>query len=171
MNASQVSPKEYLAFYAKYLDKAGSVDLIPGLQNGFKLTLSFFESISEAKFEYKYAEGKWTIKELIQHIIDTERVFTYRALHFAREDANVLEGFDENDYAVSSMANNRSKESLIDEYKALKRSTILLFSSFTNDMLMRIGVASGGYMSVRAIAFVIIGHEAHHCEVIKERYL
>jgi len=171
MNASQLTASEYLPFYSNYINKAGLVDLIPGLEDGFKNTLSFFESVPTEMFDYRYAEDKWTIKELIQHIMDTDRVFAYRALCFAREDKTSLLGFEENNYADSSMANNRAKENLLEEYIAIKKSTVLLFKSFNDEMLMRIGFASGGDISVRALGFIIIGHEAHHCEIIKERYL
>ena len=171
MNAAQLSPSEYLPFYSNYVKTAGLVDLISGLEVGLKNTSAFFESIPEEKLEYQYADSKWTVKEIIQHLIDAERVFTYRALRFARQDATPLQGFEESSYATASFANIRSRESLIEEYGASRQSTLHMFKSFSDAMLMKVGVASGGEMSVRAIGFVIIGHEAHHCNIIKERYL
>jgi len=171
MNSSQLSIGEYLPYYATYINKANCSDLINGFEDSLVNTLSFFDSIPNEKFEYQYAQGKWTIKEIIQHIIDAERVFTYRALCFAREDRTPLPSFDENNYAKVSNANSRSAQSLINEYEALRQSTISLFKSFSNEVLINIGIASGGEMSVRAIGFVIIGHEKHHIDVIKERYL
>lgn len=171
MNSTEILPSEYMPFYEGYIKQAGSIDLITGIEKAFENTLSFYQAISDEKMEYCYAEDKWTIKDIIQHLIDAERVFAYRALRFAREDKTELPGFEENDYANSSRANDRSKESLIEEYKAVRNSTILLYKSFNNETLMRIGIASGGEMSVRATGFIIIGHEAHHCNVIKERYL
>jgi len=171
MNASQLTANEYSPFYSTYINKAGLIDLISGIEDSFNDALSFFETIPKQKFDYRYAKGKWTIKELIQHIIDVERVFAYRALCIAREDNTPLPSFEENDYAVSSMANNRTRENLLEEYKAIKISTILLFRSFNDKMLMRVGIASGGNISVRALGFIMIGHESHHIQVIKERYL
>jgi len=171
MNSSQLSIGEYLPYYATYINKANCSDLINGFEDSLVNTLSFFDSIPNEKFEYQYAQGKWTIKDIIQHIVDAERVFTYRALCFAREDRTPLPSFDENNYAKVSNANSRSAQSLINEYEALRQSTISLFKSFSNEVLINIGIASGGEMSVRAIGFVIIGHEKHHIDVIKERYL
>ncbi|HMC02403.1 MAG TPA: DinB family protein [Flavobacteriaceae bacterium] len=171
MGSSQLSTKEYLPYYGSYINKANCTDLVKGLEDSLVEALSFYNSIPEQKFEYKYAEGKWTIKEIIQHIIDAERVFTYRALCFARKDKTPLPGFNENEYATASIANSRSVKSLLDEYAAIRKSTILLFKSFNDNLLKNIGVASGGEMSVRAIGYVIIGHEKHHIDVIKERYL
>lgn len=171
MNSSQIPIGEYLPYYATYINKANCSNLISGLEDLLKNTLSFFDSIPNEKYDYKYAQGKWTIKEIIQHLIDAERVFTYRALCFAREDKTPLPSFDENNYAKVSRAKTRSVSSLITEYEALRQSTISLFKSFSDDVLTNIGIASGGEMSVRAIGFVIIGHEKHHIDVIKERYL
>lgn len=171
MHSSQLSSGEYLPYYANYINKANCSDLIQGLQDLLANTNSFLNSIPIEKFEYRYAKGKWTIKEVIQHIIDAERVFSYRALCFARKDKTPLPSFNENNYAEASLANTRSAQSLIDEHIALRKSTISLFESFNNDTLTNIGIASGGEMSVRAIGYVIIGHEKHHLDVIKERYL
>ena len=171
MKASELLTEEYKPYFLTYINKALAFDLKDGLQSSFNQTLSFFDMIPESKLEYVYAEDKWTIKEIIQHLIDAERVFAYRAMRFARGDKNNLPGYDENQYTPSSLANRRSKESLIKEYTNLRQTTISLFDSFTNEMLMKIGLADNGNMSVRAIGFVIIGHERHHCQVIKERYL
>ena len=171
MKASELLTEEYKPYFLTYINKALALDLKDGLQSSFNQTLSFFDMIPESKLEYVYAKDKWTIKEIIQHLIDAERVFAYRAMRFARGDKNNLPGYDENQYTPSSLANRRSKESLIKEYTNLRQTTISLFDSFTNEMLMKIGLADNGNMSVRAIGFVIIGHERHHCQVIKERYL
>jgi hypothetical protein len=171
MTVLELLKEEYQPYYLTYISKVGDLDLIDGLQSSFNETLSFFEKLPENKLEHVYAKDKWTIKEIIQHLIDAERVFAYRAMRFARGDKNNLPGYDENKYAPSSLANRRSKESLLKEYFNLRQTTISLFNSFTNDMLLQIGLADNGNMSVRAIAFVIIGHEKHHCKVIKERYL
>ena len=151
MTTSNLSPEEYNPYYA--------------------ITEAFLNAIPKDKLEYRYAEGKWTVKEIIQHIIDTERIFAYRALRVARNDKTALPGFEENDYALTGNANARTLESLLAEYKAVRQATIALFNSFSDDMLKHIGTASNSPISARAIGFIIIGHEAHHCNVIKERYL
>ena len=171
MKVSELSSSEYLPFYRKYINRAETKNLLEGLENGFDNTVSFFESIPEDKMEFKYAEEKWSIKEIIQHLIDAQRVFSYRALRFARKNKSALSGYEENDFTKASLAHVRSKSSLVNEYKFVSSSTLLLFKSFTNDMLKSIGIASNCNMSVRAIGFIITGHEAHHCKIIKERYL
>ncbi|MDO6596793.1 DinB family protein [Oceanihabitans sp. 2_MG-2023] len=171
MKVKDLNVNEYNTYYETYISKATSLSLLDGFNESFTETLAFFNALPEDKMEYAYAEGKWTIKEVIQHIIDTERVFAYRALRFSRRDTTELPGFDENAYTPSSEANRRTKESLIEEYVNVRKSTINLFQSFTNEMLLLKGMASGGSMSVRAIGFINIGHEKHHCGIIAERYL
>jgi len=121
--------------------------------------------------EYRYADGKWTIKEIIQHLMDAERIFTYRALRIARKDQTPLPGFEQDDYVLPSQANKRSMEDLLNEFKAIKMATVSLYDSFSEEMLMELGTASNNPISVRAIGFIIMGHEIHHCDVIKDRYL
>lgn len=117
-----------------------------------------------------YAPGKWTVKDIIQHLIDAERVFSYRALRFARNDKTLLPGFEENDYAVTAEASKRTMDDLLDEFYMVRESTIKLFESFTDEMLMREGVLPSGDASVLAIGFIMPGHTIHHLNVIKERY-
>lgn len=171
MNASLLNKDEYSAYFKNYIDQAGTVDLITGLQEGLDKTIAFYRAIPSDKLLYTYQDGKWTIKEILNHLLDSERVFCYRAMRFAREDTTALPGFEENDYAVSSQANNRSIEDLIKEYASLRKSTLHLFNSFTPAMLIKQGVAGGGTVSVRALGFLIIGHEKHHKTVIESRYL
>jgi DinB superfamily len=123
------------------------------------------------KENYAYAEGKWTVKELIQHIIDTERIMTYRALRFARMDSTHLHSFDEDAMAAVSGANARSLADMINELEAVRKSTILLYNSFTTEMLLFEGTASGKKINALAIGFVIAGHQTHHFNILKERYL
>ena len=171
MTKDQLNTNEYNPYYQAYIDKAGELDVIEGLKENGDATISFLESLSEEQFDYAYSEGKWTIKELIQHTMDTERIFTFRALCFARKDKTTLPGYDQDEYAVTSEANKRSKQSLLNEYKALRLATVALFESFTDDMLKQLGNANSSNISVRAIGFILIGHENHHCQIIKERYL
>ncbi|MEH6536007.1 MAG: DinB family protein [Psychroserpens sp.] len=171
MTKEDLKKEEYNPYYQQYIEKAGDASIAEGLKGNGDATIAFLESIPEEKLEYRYAEGKWTIKEVIQHIIDTERVFTYRALCIARKDKTLFPGYDQDEYAGNSEANNRSRYSLMNEYKAVRLASIILFDSFSEDMLVRIGSASNSNLSPRAVAFITIGHENHHCEIVKERYL
>jgi uncharacterized damage-inducible protein DinB len=132
---------------------------------------AFLENIPEEKWGYRYAEDKWTIAELVLHIIDAERIFSYRALRIARKDQTPLPGFDENPYVVHSKASSRTKESLINELKAVQHSTRLLFDSFDEEQLESSGTTSGASTYVRGIGFTLIGHSLHHQNILRERYL
>ena len=171
MTAKDLTLKEYKPFYQTYINKAQDVDLKQSLRENFERVLDFLNTILEDKLEYRYAEGKWTIKEVIQHLIDAERIFAYRALRIARQDQTPLPGFEENDYVPTSFANDRSRAELLADYKAVRQATVSLFDSFRDDMLFQMGTASNSPISVRALGFITIGHENHHCQVIKERYL
>ena len=136
-----------------------------------KRFVELINEVPENKLSFAYAEGKWTLAELLMHIIDAERVFQYRALRFARNDKTPMAGFDQNDYVPECNAKGRSKKDLLEEYAAVRESTILLFQSFDEEALKRVGNASGSDMSTRAMGFIICGHQAHHLNIIKERYL
>lgn len=131
----------------------------------------FLETIPADKYDYRYAEGKWTIKEVLQHIIDSERVFAYRALRFARKDATPLPGFDENKFAAAAKADTRNWDKLVEEFKVVRRSSELLFNSFDEEQLDSNGIASNSPNYVLAVGFIIIGHAIHHQKIVKERYL
>lgn len=171
MKASNILPAEFHSFYKPYMDKLGDMVLIEGLKTNLKESLEFFDKIPVEKHGYCYQEDKWTIKDVIQHMIDVERVFAYRALRFSRGDQTNLPGFDENDYAKTAEAINRSWESLISEFEMVRKSNILLFESFSDEKLTLAGTANNGIMTVRALGFVIIGHCQHHLRVLEERYL
>ena len=171
MNRHDLGSGEYNAYYGTYIDKTGELTLKGDLRDLGKKTILFLEHISKDKLEFRYADGKWTIKEIIQHLMDAERIFAYRALRIARQDKTPLPGFEQDDYVGPSQANNRSLEELINEFKAIKIATATLFDSFSEEMLLALGTASNNPISVRAIGFIIMGHEIHHCQVIKERYL
>ncbi len=171
MTKDDLSNNEFNPYYQTYIQKAGSLTINEGLKENGDTTIAFLESIPEDKLEYRYEEGKWTVKEIIQHLIDTERIFTYRALCIARKDKTLFPGYDQDEYVVTCEANNRSMYSLMNEYKAVRLASIILFESMSDEMLRQIGTASNSSLSPRAVAFITIGHENHHCEVIKERYL
>ena len=162
---------EYREYYGRYIREAPDMDLKEGLSVGYISFLEFIEKIPDEKFDYRYEEGKWTIKEVLQHLIDTERLFSYRALHFAREDSSPLPGFAQDDYVSASNANFKTSGQLISEYKALRQATISLFGSFTEKMLLSEGILYETPMSARAAGFIIVGHEVYHRKIIEERYL
>jgi len=158
-------------FYHGYVALVADLPLIEALTRSKNVCFEFFESIHEDKGNYAYAEGKWSIKELINHIIDAERVFAYRALSFARNDRSVLPGFDENIWTPVSKANSRSLADIVNEYRQVSESTISMFKSFDNEMLNRTGTASNVEFNVANIGFITAGHESHHVSILKERYL
>ena len=162
---------DYNTYYGKYIDLAKAKQLLPALLDGLNTTSSFFESIPAEKHEYRYAEGKWTPKEVLLHLTDTERVFMYRAMQFARANNVVLEGFDQNEFAENSKANERNMQDLVSEYKSVRKATIAFISSCSEETLLRAGVASNNPLSVRAAAYICSGHDIHHMNIIKERYL
>ena len=171
MISKNLNTNEYNIYYKPYIDLASSSDIIEGLKQNLASVLEFYSELPKAKHNYAYADGKWTIKDILLHIIDTERIFTYRALRVAREDKTPLAGFDQDNYVISSQSLLRPLEDILEEYKAVRNATIALYSSFDTEALQRIGEASGSPISVRAIGYILTGHENHHNQVIKERYL
>lgn len=171
MTKDQLTPEEFNPYYGVYINKVGEKTLLSALKDGRDNTIHFFESIPESKLEYAYAEGKWTPKELLLHLIDADRVFSIRALFFARSENANLSGFDENVFAENSNANSRSLSNLIEEFKSVRNATISLFESFSESALKNTGKASDSLLSARAAGFIICGHEIHHTQIIQERYL
>ncbi|MBD0331217.1 MAG: DinB family protein [Chitinophagaceae bacterium] len=133
--------------------------------------ISFLKKIPKKKWDYRYAEGKWSIKQLIQHVIDAERIFSYRALRIARKDTTPLPAFDEEKFAAVSKADKRTKKDLIRELETVQQSSRRLFESFDEEQLQAGGTVSNNSIDVNAIGFVIIGHTLHHLNILKERYL
>ena len=171
MKFSQLQKSELSSFYAPYINAVNDENLIAALENGLLQLESFFSNIPFEKLEYRYAENKWTIKDILLHLIDAERIFSYRALRIGRGDVTPLPGFEENDYVPIAMANSRSLENLLTEFIAVRNSTLLLFKNFTEEQLLNMGTASNNPISVRAIGFIISGHQIHHIKIIEERYL
>ena len=171
MNSVKLSENEYAPFYSNYIKGLGEVNLLEVLNSSLKDLVSTLENVPEEKQVYRYAEGKWTIKELLQHIIDAERVLSYRALRFSRKDATDLQGFNEDWYVVNSNGNERDFKDLLEEFINVRSACISLFKSFTPEMMAMIGSANNSDMTVRALGFIIPGHQMHHLKIIKERYL
>lgn len=171
MNSNQLLENEYAGFFSTYIKNLENINLIEELEISLHEFIRFVQNIAMDKFDYRYAEGKWTIKEIIQHIIDTERIFSYRALRISRNDKTPLPGFDENEYVDNSNGNNRSLQDLLTEMAVVRQSTLSLFKSFSTEQLLRIGTVSNNQISVRAIGFIVIGHQKHHHKIFEERYL
>lgn len=171
MDMETLNVNEYVPYQRIYLDLVPNKPLMNALEDALQGFILFFKGIDVEKLSYSYQEGKWTIKELILHVIDTERIFQYRALRYARADKTDLAGFSENDFVSTSSANGRDLTSLLGEFVALRKSTITLFESFSEDVLLKIGISEGNTMSVRAAGYLIIGHQKHHISIVKQRYL
>lgn len=171
MKSTQLPENEYASFYAPYINALGEVKLIEELEISLHDFIRFVQNIPMDKFDYRYTEGKWNIKEIIQHVIDTERIFAYRALRISRNDETPLPGFDENHYIANTEAANRNIQDLLTEFSAVRHSNLFLFKSLSDEQLRRIGIASNAAVTVRAIGFIMIGHQKHHQKVFEERYL
>ena len=164
-------PNEYHPYYGNYIQLSEDAPLVQSFKDSMQVFQNFVSKIPESELNFSYSPGKWTIAELLMHLLDAERVFQHRAFRFARNDKTALPGFDQDDYVPESIAGQRSKEDIIKEYASIRQSTIQLFNSFSDEMLQRIGTASGSPMSVRALGHVILGHQVHHLNILRERYL
>lgn len=171
MLSSELPISEYNSFYHTYILALGEVTLMEELENGKEAFLSVLKDVDSDALNYAYADGKWTLAEVLMHIIDAERVFQYRALRFARNDSTPLPGFDQNVFIKGLNVSGKAKNEIRSEYEAVRNATINLFKSFNADVLKRVGIASDSEMSVRAMGFIICGHQAHHLNIIRERYL
>lgn len=170
MRKSELDPIEYQEFYATYLNAIDDVDLIGELQHGKVWLVNFLENLEVSKLSYSYGKGKWTVGEVIMHIIDTERVFQYRAFRFSKNDKNALPGFDQDEYMLETDVTNRSKESILQEYLSVREASLTLYKNLQSKQLQYIGTASNINWSVAGIGFVICGHQKHHCKILEERY-
>lgn len=172
MIKKDLQPTEYNEYYGRYIDMVSDeIELIKGFENDKKFVIDFFSSIPEEKLEYRYQPEKWTIKEVLQHIIDTERIFMYRFLRIARADKTALMGFEQDDFVLPSEANNKSIDELIHEFTVTRLYTLNLVNSIPEKYLNSMGTASNSPISARACAFILLGHSIWHINIIKERYL
>jgi hypothetical protein len=158
-------------FYQTYVKHVQTMSLREALDFSLTKYEQIVGEIPESKGLYRYTEGKWTIKELLVHVLDAERIFGYRALRFARNDKTMLPGFEENDYVPNSAANDRSLKSIMTSMQLIRASTIDLFDTFSMEMLKRTGSANKTEISVETIGYVIAGHQLHHCSILQQRYL
>jgi uncharacterized damage-inducible protein DinB len=168
---SKPLPDEYPAYasmYMKWLPDDGLV--LMHLKDQIAKTKKLAARLSEAQLQSRYAPGKWTIKESLVHIIDDERIYAYRALRIGRGDTTPLPGFEQDDYVPYSRANERTMGSILKEYVTVRKATLSLFKSFTEEDLLRRGLADGNAVSVRALLYHLAGHELHHLHIIKDKY-
>ena len=159
----------YAMMYIQLLPDDGM--LLQHLRDNFTATKKLILSLPDEKLYFKYEENKWTIKEILVHIIDDERIYAYRAMSFARNDKTPLPGFEQDDYALQSGANQRSIENILEEFEAVRNATITLFNGLPENSFLNVGTANNNKATVRALAYHIAGHEIHHINVIKEKYL
>jgi uncharacterized damage-inducible protein DinB len=163
--------QDHIPYFTYYINLIPEGDIISALKNNHQSTLSFIRSIPATKAEYQYAENKWTVKQILNHIIDTERIFSYRALRFSRGDAQLLPGYEQNDYAANVDLSMTDLNLLAEEFDAVRKATILQFQQLGDKELLLKGKASSGENSVLSIGYTICGHAQHHLNIIKERYL
>lgn len=172
MKVKDLELSELQFFYGTYLNALNKEeDLKSALENGKKNFQHLIENLTNEQFLYSYGEGKWTIAEVLVHLIDSERVFQYRAFRISRNDKTPLPGFEQDDYVLESNANQRTKEDILNEFLIVREASINLFDLLSNDILKRTGTASGLPWSVAALGLVISGHQRHHFNIIRERYL
>jgi hypothetical protein len=162
---------EYPPFYARYVALVPESDVVGALKDSGRELITTLEAIPAARGGFRYGPDKWTIREVIGHLIDAERIFGYRALRLARADATPLPGFEENDYARSAGSDARTLADLVDELRIVREGTVRLIASFPDEAWTRRGVVNGREVSVRALAYITAGHGRHHLGVLRERYL
>ena len=162
---------EYAPFYAGYVAEVPDGDVLALLGRQGQETFDLFSALPEDRGAHRYAPEKWTIKDIAGHLADSERIFSYRALRFARGDERPLQGFDENDYVRSAEALRRPLVEIAEELQAVRQATVALFGGLSAEVLTRSGTANDARVSVRALAWIIAGHERHHLRVLHERYL
>ncbi|MBD2722751.1 DinB family protein [Hymenobacter sp. BT189] len=172
MSTTRPVEGDFLPYAGNYINLVpDGTDPVEALRTQPQQIHAVFAGLSETQTEQAYAPGKWTLKEMLLHQIDTERIFSYRALRFARADSQNLLGFEQDDYVAHSGANARTLASLLAEYDAVRAATVALAESFTEEQLNRRGTANNGPATVRALLFITAGHELHHLNIIRERYL
>ena len=172
MNAAlRPAPTDYGSSYAGYVALVPEDDILSALESQSAQTQKMLASLDEQKAATRYAEGKWSVKEVLGHMVDAERVMAYRALAFARGETQELPGFDENEYVLNANFDSWKLGDLAEQYALVRRSTIVLFRNFPDEAWSRRGIASDNPVTVAALAWIIVGHERHHSKVLRERYL
>ncbi|MDT4967498.1 MAG: hypothetical protein QOJ64_2235 [Acidobacteriota bacterium] len=171
LNTGRPGPNEYAPYYDKYISLVVEGEILATLRGQLNETLGLLEGISETQANFRYAPDKWSIKQLVGHLIDTERIFAYRALRFARNDQLPLQGFDQDQYVSNASFDDCTLSGLASEFAHVRRSTISLLEHLDDAAWKRLGSANDSEVSVRALAHIIAGHELHHMEILRSRYL
>ncbi len=171
MSIERPQSDEFAPYYATYINKVAEGDIVQLLEGQIAEYRRALGNLDEAKALFRYSPGKWTVKEVVGHVIDSERVFAYRALRFARADETPLPGFDENHFVSNATFNSRPLDELLAEFESVRRGNVALFRSFTPEVAARRGTANSISVSVRAIVYITAGHAAHHLGILREKYL
>ena len=169
MNRPETS--EYDPYYERYISLVADSDIIGVLGAQPTRLQDIFTAMPEENGEFRYAEGKWSIKELLGHVIDGERMFAYRTFRISRGDETPIEGFEQDGYIENAHSNDRSFADLLDEFSLLRRANMIFFKNLTDDAWLRVGTANKVKVSVRALIYIMAGHIEHHFEILKDRYL
>lgn len=170
MTQARPEPAEYAPYYEKYIALVSGNDPVAALDAQRARTVQLFAGRGERDGNFRYAPDKWTVKDVLGHITDTERIFSYRAMRIARADRTPIEGFEQDDYVRSGGFNERTLANLVEEFAAVRHSTVALFRSLNKEAWLRRGIANKNEVSVRALAFITAGHELHHAKILEERY-
>ncbi|TSA29335.1 MAG: DinB family protein [Ignavibacteriales bacterium] len=161
---------EYALYYHTYIEKVPDGNIVKSMNKQIAEAKRLFKNVTKKQSEFRYSPEKWSVKEVLGHILEAERIFAYRALRFARNDNKDLHGFDENEYIHQSNYSEIKLADLVEEFCALRTSNMLMFKNFTDDMSLRTGTSNGNKLSVRALAYIMTGHAHHHLKILKERY-
>ena len=164
------SADEHLPYYTRYVALVPPGDVLDTLERQLEETVALVSSFGEQRGGHRYAPGKWSVREVVGHIVDTERVFAFRAMAAARNESNALPGFDENAYVANADFDTRSLNSLLGELTAVRRATLSFFRNVGDEAALRRVTANGAPVTVRALAWIIAGHERHHVAILRERY-
>jgi hypothetical protein len=170
-NAGRPQTGEYNSYYGRYIDLATEDDIVAALDTQGRETANLLGGLSEAQASFRYERDKWSVKQLVGHVIDAERIFAFRALAFARGETTPLPGFDQDPYVANAASDDRSIADLAEEFATVRKANVMMFRALSEEAWQRRGVASDNPISVRALAYILLGHERHHLRILRERYL
>jgi uncharacterized damage-inducible protein DinB len=171
MHPHPPEPNEYAPYYSKYISLVKSDDLVETLASQARATCALLGGLTEEQGNSRYEPGKWSVKEVLGHVNDTERIFSYRALRIGRNDPRPIEGYEQDDYVRYGSFDRCRLSDLLEEFQSVRQSTLLLFKKFDQEAWLRRGVANQNEVSVRALGYIIAGHELHHRAILQEKYL
>jgi hypothetical protein len=168
---SRPQPAEYDPYYQKYVSLVPEEDIVPALENQINDLKTMFDGVPDEKGTFAYADGKWTVKEILSHLIDGERMFAYRVFRIARGDKTPIEGFEQDGYIENSHANLRPIAELFQEFALLRKANVMFFRNLEDVDWVRTGTANSVEISVRSLAWIMVGHVRHHIDILRARYL